>query len=127
MPRGPISRAADLTIRAAIRGARASAERALELLDPAREPQELPFEPIVGGIVTLLAYDAPRFMGLPTAATQQSWGISLGKALAQAVANLERMSEPRSMSCVWLGDREPQLPGGRRHDAQVTLFLLRRI
>ncbi|HEY6320424.1 MAG TPA: hypothetical protein VJA16_02570 [Thermoanaerobaculia bacterium] len=33
-------------------------------------------------------------MGLPTATTQQAWGVSLGEALAQAVANLERMSEP---------------------------------
>jgi hypothetical protein len=67
----------------------------LSALADGKERQELPFEPVAGGIVTLLAYDASQFMGLPTAATQQSWGISLGEALAQAVANLERMSEPR--------------------------------
>jgi hypothetical protein len=67
----------------------------LAALAEGEKPQELPFEPVAGGIVTLLAYDAPKFMGLPTAATQQSWGVSLSEALAQAVANLERVSEPR--------------------------------
>jgi hypothetical protein len=67
----------------------------LSALAAGKEPQELPFEPVAGGIVTLLAYDAPTFMGLPTAAAQLRWGISLGQGLARAVSNLERMSKPR--------------------------------
>ncbi|HEV3458859.1 MAG TPA: hypothetical protein VHG32_20090, partial [Thermoanaerobaculia bacterium] len=59
------------------------------------EPKGPAFEPVAGGIVKLLAYDAPTFMALPTATTQQAWGVSLGEALAQPVLNLERVSEPR--------------------------------
>jgi len=46
----------------------------LSALADGKEPQELPFERVAGGIVTLLAYDAPQFMGLPTAAPSKAGG-----------------------------------------------------
>jgi len=60
-----------------------------------KEPEDHPFEAVAGGVVTLLAYDAPKLISLPSATVQQSWGISFGEALARAISNLDRMSEPR--------------------------------
>ena len=67
----------------------------LSALAEGKEPEDYPFEPVAGGVVTLLAYDAPKSIHLPAASLQQSWGISFGEALARAISNLDRLSEPR--------------------------------
>jgi len=67
----------------------------LAALAEGKEPEDYPFEPVAGGVVTLLAYDAPKLIRLPAASAQRGWGISSGEALARAVSNLDRMSEPR--------------------------------